>query len=87
MEQRLMRRAQAAEYLGIGTTLFDRDVRPYVPTIRVAPGAIAFDVRDLDRWADWRRDTHSQPATKTMGNPDNYNKKSVELRLAKLLAS
>ncbi|WP_199902420.1 AlpA family transcriptional regulator [Azospirillum sp. B4] len=43
-------REQAAEYIGIGTTLFDRMVEDgRMPRPRRLDGRTAWDVRDLDR--------------------------------------
>ena len=45
---RLMRAPLAAAYLGIGETT----LRTHGPTPKRLGGAVLYDIRDLDRWAD-----------------------------------
>lgn len=49
---RLIRFRDAPFYLGMDRNRFNREVRPYVPQIRIGTQGIAFDRLDLDRWAD-----------------------------------
>ncbi len=67
---RLLRPAQAAAYLGVGATIFERDVRPYLIEIPMGAGGVAFDRLDLDAWADEHKARTGRPAEKgaqTMG--------------------
>src|SRR3954453_16380592 len=61
---RLLRPAQAAAYLGVGATLFERDIRPYLMAIPMGVGGIAFDRLDLDAWADEHKARAGRPAEK-----------------------
>ena len=45
---RLIRARDAPEYCGMGRTVFEREVRPYLTVIPVGRDGIAFDRLDLD---------------------------------------
>ena len=61
---RLLRPAQAAAYLGVGATIFERDIRPNLIAIPMGRGGIAFDRLDLDAWADEHKARTGRPAEK-----------------------
>ena len=48
--RRLMNIKDACAYLGMGRTMFNRDVRPHLVEIRLGNRTISFDVVDLDHW-------------------------------------
>ena len=47
-----MRPLAAHHYTGMGRTLFDREIRPHVPEIKMGEQGIAFDRLDLDHALD-----------------------------------
>lgn len=44
-----LRRAEAAAALGVSVEVFDRDVRPYVPVVRLS-GVVTYPVAGLQAW-------------------------------------
>ena len=48
---RLLRRASACEYLGVGRSWFEEHIRPEIPEIKRG-GVVLFDRNHLDKWAD-----------------------------------
>ena len=61
---RLLRPAQAMTYLGVGTTVFERDVRPCLTEIPVGVKGVAYDRLDLDAWADDHKQRAGRPPKK-----------------------
>ena len=61
---RLLRPAQAAAYLGIGDTIFERDVRPYLTEIPLGKTGVGFDRFDLDEWVDDHKARRGRPPRK-----------------------
>src|SRR5271170_4378148 len=61
---RLLRPPQAAAYLGVGATIFERDIRPYLIEIPMGAAGVAFDRLDLDAWADQHKVRARRPAEK-----------------------
>ena len=49
---RLVRRRDAAFYLGMDRNRFNAEVRPFLTEIPIGEQGIAFDRLDLDAWAD-----------------------------------
>ena len=49
---RIMRPPEAYYYTGMGRALFDREIRPYVPEIKMGEQGIGFDRLDLDNALD-----------------------------------
>lgn len=49
VEPRILTREQSAQYLGIGTTMFDSEVRPHITEIPFG-SCVRFDKVDLDDW-------------------------------------
>src|SRR5690349_20515283 len=64
---RLLRPAQAAAYLGVGETLFERDIRPYLTEIPLGKSGVGFDRVDLDAWVEQHKARRGRPPQK--GNP------------------
>lgn len=54
IEKRLLRKAEAAEYVGLAQKHFS--VHCPVQTIELRQGEIRWDKRDLDRWIDGMKD-------------------------------
>ena len=52
---RILRPNDAAYYCGMGRTLFERIIRPVVPTIRLGDIGIGYDRIDLDAAIDRTR--------------------------------
>lgn len=49
---RILRLPEAQYYAGMGRTLFDREIRPYLPEIQMGNQGIGFDRLDLDHALD-----------------------------------
>jgi predicted DNA-binding transcriptional regulator AlpA len=49
---RFIRLRDAPAYLGMDRSVFNKDVRPLLCTIRIGVQGIAFDRLELDAWAD-----------------------------------
>jgi hypothetical protein len=49
---RILRPHEAHYYAGMGRTMFDREIRPYVPEIQLGGQGVGFDRLDLDRALD-----------------------------------
>ena len=47
---RLLRLKDAPSYLGMNRNYFNKEIRPYLPEIRIGKQGIAFDRLDLDAW-------------------------------------
>jgi hypothetical protein len=47
----------AATYVGLGRTVFLRDVAPILPRVRLSAGRVGFKVDDLNRWINERTET------------------------------
>ena len=54
MTARLLRRPDAAQYVGISPRFFDDRVRPFIPFVRIGACRL-YDIRDLDAWVDNQR--------------------------------
>jgi predicted DNA-binding transcriptional regulator AlpA len=52
MFTRLLSRTQAAVYLGVSQSLFDKVVRDQLPSLVVGTSATRYDINDLDAWVD-----------------------------------
>ena len=52
MKQRLIRLKDAPAYLAMDRKVFAKDVRPFIPEIRIGIQGVAFDRLDLDAWID-----------------------------------
>jgi hypothetical protein len=59
---RLIRLRDVPFYLGMDKNRVNREVRPYVPNIRIGKQGIAFDRIDLDAWADEYKSRNGVPA-------------------------
>jgi hypothetical protein len=62
---RFIRMRHAPQYVGMDRNRFNRDVRPYVPNIRIGTQGIAFDRVDLDDWADEYKNRNGCPAARS----------------------
>ena len=49
---RIIRIRDAPFYLGMDKNRFNKEVRPYVPEIKIGMQGVAFDRLDLDAWFD-----------------------------------
>ena len=49
---RLIRLKDASKYLGMDKNRFNKEVRPFVPEIRISVQGVGFDRIDLDQWFD-----------------------------------
>ena len=67
MNPRLLRLRDAPTYLGMDRNRFNREVRPYVPSVRIGVQGIAFDRLDLDRWVDDYMRRNGRPASPVKG--------------------
>jgi predicted DNA-binding transcriptional regulator AlpA len=56
--RRLLRRALAADYLDMGLSTFDREVKEgrLPPGFPTTGGLLRWDMRDLDAWIDERKE-------------------------------
>lgn len=52
MQPRLIRLRDAASYLGMDRNRFNKEVRPFLITLKIGQQGIAFDRLDLDCWAN-----------------------------------
>lgn len=64
---RFLRLPLAAAYCGMGDTLFQQEVRPHVPAIRIGQRGIAFDRLDLDRFLDAYKQANLEPCFEPKG--------------------
>ena len=62
---RFIRLRDAPAYLGFDRNRFNREVRPYIPEIKVGIQGIAFDRLDLDAFADQYKERNGRPAQTT----------------------
>ena len=51
-EPRILRPRQAHRYLGMGRTMFNKFVRPYVAEFPLGGRGVGFDKQQLDRWLE-----------------------------------
>lgn len=52
IQPRFLRPADAAAYLGVARTFFDKHIRPALTEIPLGKRALAFDRLELDQWVD-----------------------------------
>jgi predicted DNA-binding transcriptional regulator AlpA len=66
MQPRLIRLRDAANYLGMDRNRFNKEVRPFLITLKIGQQGIAFDRKDLDQWANEFKKHQGQPAQCTL---------------------
>ncbi len=66
MQPRLIRLRDAAKYLGMDKNRFNKEVRPFLMTLKIGQQGIAFDRFDLDEWADEFKKYQGKPAQQTL---------------------
>lgn len=59
---RFIRHRDAPKFFGFDRNRFDTEVRPYLTTIKVGVQGIAFDIREMEAWADDYKARHGKPA-------------------------
>lgn len=66
MQPRIIRLRDAAKYLGMDKNRFNKEVRPFLITLKIGQQGIAFDRFDLDEWADEFKKYQGKPAQQTL---------------------
>jgi hypothetical protein len=66
-QQRYIRLKDAPAYLGMNKNLFNKVVRPALIEIPIGIQGVAFDVLDLDAWAEHYKHCNGRPVSKEEG--------------------
>ena len=62
---RLLRMKDVLIYLGMNRALFNKEVRPYIASMRLGTQTVSFDRLDLDAWVEHYKRSNGCPALRS----------------------
>lgn len=74
-DRRYIRLKDAPAYLGMNKNLFNKVVRPALTEIPIGTQGIAFDILDLDAWADHYKHCNGRPVSKQVEGGDRWRER------------